>query len=215
MFDRKELKRQAKQLFNQNSGVIIFVLLICFGLAMLSEILSQKIFKSNIFTTSTFFVFTLIFSTIVNTMINYMMLFFFIDLVDNGKGSISSLSKVFQKQYIAKVIFLGLIVSCIEFIGFILLIIPGLIASTLFAPVPYFVYKHPEKNIKEILQMSVNMMTGHLLEYWTLLLTFFGWWLFVICTLGLGLLYVYPYQILTLLLYFDTLYKQKEMVAER
>ena len=60
--------------------------------------------------------------------------------------------------------------------------------------VPYILAEEPDLTSKEVLKKSEEMMDGHKMEYFKLLLSFFGWFLISIFTLGIAaLFYVNPW----------------------
>ena len=67
-----------------------------------------------------------------------------------------------------------------------------LINAYLFAG--YYIYlDDPGKPVTEIIRESVRMMRGNVLKLIYLTLTFFGWFILVLFTYGIALLYVAPY----------------------
>lgn len=55
---------------------------------------------------------------------------------------------------------------------------------------------------KETIKLSEEMMNGHKMEYFVLVLSFFGWILLGTITFSLGMIYVMPYQNLTFANYY-------------
>lgn len=76
----------------------------------------------------------------------------------------------------------------------LLLIIPGLIKSLSYAMTPFIMNDHPEMTASEAITASKEMMDGYKLELFWLGLTFFGWQLLCILTLGIGSLFLNPYM---------------------
>ena len=81
-------------------------------------------------------------------------------------------------------------------IGFILLIVPGIIFLLGFALVPYLMAdeKYKDMKIMEILKKSREMMDGHRWDYFVFGLSFILWWMLVGVTFGIAAIYVIPYQ---------------------
>ncbi len=80
------------------------------------------------------------------------------------------------------------------FLYTLLLIIPGLIKSFAYALVPYILADDNEMTSTEILKLSEDMMNGHKMDLFVLMLSFLGWHLLAIFTLGLLELWIIPYQ---------------------
>ena len=80
-------------------------------------------------------------------------------------------------------------------LGVILFIIPGVIMSYQYRMVPYILSEKPELGPKEALDHSKKMMEGHKLDAFIYDLSFIGWILLSMCTLGIaGTFYTNPYK---------------------
>lgn len=96
-----------------------------------------------------------------------------------------------------KTLLLNIVITLATFIGFLLLIIPGIIISLIFSQAYYILAEDSSKSISQCLQESVEMMNGNKWNLFYLYLTFIGWWIVVILTFGIAILWVSPYQKLT------------------
>lgn len=76
----------------------------------------------------------------------------------------------------------------------LLFIIPGIIASYSYAMTGYILAEHPELTASEALAQSKQMMSGNRLRLFFLELSFLGWDLLCILTLGVGNLWLVPYK---------------------
>ena len=76
----------------------------------------------------------------------------------------------------------------------LLLIIPGIIASYKYAMTPFLMTDNPNMTAKEAIAASCELMDGHKGELFTLGLTFIGWELLAMLTLGIGFLWLNPYK---------------------
>lgn len=80
------------------------------------------------------------------------------------------------------------------FLWSLLFIIPGIIMSYAYEMTPYILNDHPELGAKEAIDRSRTMMKGHKWELFVLDLSFIGWLILSILTLGIvGIFYVNPY----------------------
>ena len=92
----------------------------------------------------------------------------------------------------------------------LLLIIPGIIKSLAYS-MTYFISKdHPEYSINECIEASKKMMYGHKWELFVLQLSFIGWFLLCILTLGIGLLWALSYYQTTFAHYYEELKAETE-----
>ena len=87
----------------------------------------------------------------------------------------------------------------------ILFIVPGIIAALSFSMV-FLIYVDQDGLLPmEYLFKSKEMMRGHKWDYFVFVLSFVGWILFSILTLGLGLIFVIPYVTISEVLYYEEL----------
>lgn len=77
----------------------------------------------------------------------------------------------------------------------LLFIIPGLIKSYSYRMVPYIIVDHPELSPTQTIDLSKRMMDGHKWHAFCYDLSFIGWFILTILTLGiLGIFWVNPYK---------------------
>lgn len=76
----------------------------------------------------------------------------------------------------------------------LLFIIPGIIASYSYAMTPFLMVEHPELTPKQAIAASKEMMDGHKTDLFFLDLSFLGWDLLNVLTLGIGTLWLNPYR---------------------
>lgn len=87
----------------------------------------------------------------------------------------------------------------------LLFIVPGIIAALRYSQ-SYFILKdNPDITALEALRRSKAMMQGNKWRLFVLFLTFIGWFLLSIVTLGIGMLWVYPYVTTTIAHFYDDL----------
>ena len=87
----------------------------------------------------------------------------------------------------------------------LLLIIPGVIASMAFYLTPYILKDNPELSILDTLRLSRKMMHGHKMQLFCLQLSFIGWGLLNLLTLGIGTLWLLPYMTTTMAAFYQDL----------
>ena len=89
---------------------------------------------------------------------------------------------------------LSIMESIFIFLWSLLLIVPGIIKAYAYSMSIYILADHPEYTWKQCLAESQKMMKGHKWSLFCLQLSFIGWIIVSIFTLGLGMLWVAPYQ---------------------
>lgn len=74
-----------------------------------------------------------------------------------------------------------------------LLIVPGIIKSYAYSLTPYLLKDDPQIRENEALKKSEQMMEGHKMQLFLLQLSFIGWAVLCIFTLGIGFFFLVPY----------------------
>ena len=95
----------------------------------------------------------------------------------------------------------------------LLLIIPGLIYAYKVSMVNYILADTADENTswKDIINQSKEMMNGYKMDYFIFGLSFFGWILLSIVTLGIAIIWVYPYMTVAQVMYYQELKKIKKI----
>ncbi|WP_242271510.1 DUF975 family protein [Bacillus cereus group sp. BfR-BA-01310] len=75
----------------------------------------------------------------------------------------------------------------------LLFIIPGIIKSFSYAMTYFILNDHPEYSMNQAITESRRMMNGHKMEYFILCLSFIGWFILSVITIGIGFLWLTPY----------------------
>ena len=74
----------------------------------------------------------------------------------------------------------------------LLLVVPGIIKLLAYSMTPYILVDKPELSAKEAICLSQKMMKGHKWEFFCLSLSFAGWYVLGILTIGIGFFWVMP-----------------------
>ena len=93
-----------------------------------------------------------------------------------------------------KAIWLKLRAGIFIFLWTLLLIIPGIIKSYSYSMAGFIMSENPEISAKEAMEMSMKMMNGNKFRLFCLRLSFVGWFILGILTLGIGFLWIIPYM---------------------
>ena len=89
------------------------------------------------------------------------------------------------------------------FLWSLLFIIPGIIKSFSYAMTPYILADCPNVRAQDALKLSMRIMKGHKWELFVFYLSYIGWGILSILTLGLlALFYVSPYMNSSLAVYY-------------
>ena len=96
------------------------------------------------------------------------------------------------KDY-SRVVLTNLLQGIYIFLWTLLLFIPGIIKSFSYSLTNFILKDYPELKYNGAIELSMAMMKGHKFELFCLSLSFIGWMLLGILTLGIGFLWITPY----------------------
>ena len=117
---------------------------------------------------------------------------FNIDLIDGEKPRIATLFTKWRQ--IGKAIVASLFVFFRVFLGMILFLIPGIIATYSHAMVYHILAENPDMTVREAMAESRRIMKGNKFRLFRLQFSFIGWNLLVVITFGIAGLWVMPYE---------------------
>lgn len=110
-----------------------------------------------------------------------------------GEGEFKDLFSYFN-GYFLKAFLTRLLVGVITTIGYILLVIPGILATYGLSMTYYIMAENPEIDPFEAVKASWNMMKGYKWKLFCLQISFIGWIILSAFTLGIGMLFITPYM---------------------
>ena len=100
----------------------------------------------------------------------------------------------------------------------LLLIIPGIIKSLSYAMTPFVLRDNPEMKNNAAIELSMKMMNDHKGDLFWLYLTFIGWGILCILTLGIGYFWLAPYMQASMAQFYEEVkaeYEQYDPKRER
>jgi uncharacterized membrane protein len=93
-----------------------------------------------------------------------------------------------------------------------LLIVPGIIAALSYSMTYYIIAENDSIGSLDAITKSKEMMRGNKWKLFCLGCRFIGWALLCILTLGIGLLWLYPYMAVSFAQFYDDIKKQEVVV---
>lgn len=110
------------------------------------------------------------------------------------RGILDNVWRTFRKRY-AQLVPVGLLeVVVIALLSIVTLGIAGVIFSYAYRMVPYLLHDYPTLGTRETLRKSRELMRGHKFDLFVLDLTFIGWLLLCVLTVGILTLWISPYR---------------------
>lgn len=117
-----------------------------------------------------------------------------VSFLKHSRGDEAELSDLFSgyKDF-SRVLGTVFLQGLYTFLWTLLLIVPGIIKSLSYALTPYILHDHPELQYNSAIERSMKMMDGNKLRLFLLLLSFIGWAILALFTLGLAFFWLFPY----------------------
>lgn len=111
-----------------------------------------------------------------------------------GDVNMGYLGHGFKKERYTSIIKAMIWKDIINFLWYLLLIIPGIIKSYAYSMVPFILADNPNIGYKRALELSQQMTRGEKWDMWILDLSFLGWYILGVFALGIGGFFVVPYD---------------------
>lgn len=100
-------------------------------------------------------------------------------------------------------------------VGTVFFLLPGIITAYNYAMAPFILEEVEGVSVYEAMQMSKTKMKGHRWQYFCLRMSFLGWKLLGILTLGIGFFWVNPYYELTKTVFFNEVSGRADALYDR
>lgn len=196
MINRFELKKDAKASligkYGDSIGIVLFLGFLTFFLEMVIYFFTRTFGFSD----EAHSILNFIFSFLLSSFLTLGYYNFFLKI---SRDEDVEINELWSKAYLfVPYIILSIVMSLFIFCFTLLLIIPGIVAALSYSMSYYIMLDYPEMGTLEILKESKRMMRGHKMEYLILLLSFLGWAILGIFTLGILWLWLIPYMNVTM-----------------
>ncbi|CEN78291.1 integral membrane protein [[Clostridium] sordellii] len=197
MIYRKELKEKTLSQLKNNWG---FAILVCLIYTIISGVLDLNYtFEPNInwidFNLRLDFILIIVLGPLHLGLSKFILNF----IEDRSKSNFKDLFYgFFSINLFIKSILINLIIVVGIYIGGILFIIPGIIWALMFSQTYFILVENTEIGVIEALKRSYKLVDGFKSDLFILELSFIGWLIVCIITLGIGFLWYTPYYEITL-----------------
>ncbi len=151
--------------------------------------------------------------------LTYGLYLYFLILVRENAGDFNLLFKAFSFSgknlgLFGKTLGLYLLMSLYVFLWLLLLIVPGIIVAYSYRMAFYLMIDDPEIGISAALRQSKEMMYGYKTRLFYLDLSFIGWCLLCILTLGIGILWLSPYMLTSQTIFYEELCSEHGLISK-
>lgn len=124
-----------------------------------------------------------------------------LNLID---GKEARLGQLFSYGFIAgKAVWLRIRMGVFTFLWSLLLIVPGIIKAYSYSMSGLIMAENPEISAREAMEVSMEMMRGNKWRLFCLELSFLGWGILSLFTLGIGFLWLEPYVNAAIAAFYD------------
>lgn len=131
---------------------------------------------------------------------------FFLNVTRFENVSIIKVFSIYKDEKTSfKLIGASILIGLFVFLWSLLLIIPGIIKSISYSQTFFLLKDHPEYSVLEAIAESKKRMKGNKWKYFVMYLSFIGWGILCLFTLGIGLLWLAPYVSTTMATFYNEL----------
>ena len=205
MWNRQQVKEQAKQIMKRNYWKMFLVTLIAGILNAEYVDLIQAVedfipdnvlpstFSSILTILSGGFFVGLLSSIFIGNVIRVGEQYYFIKN-HYGNPALNEIFQGFKGNYL-NVVKIMLIMELKIMLWLLLLVVPGIIKAYEYSMIPYLLAENPNITMDEAFSLSKQMTTGQKMNLFVLDLSFLGWYFLGFLCFGIGALFVQPYDV--------------------
>ncbi len=213
-----EIKRQSKQSLKGNWGLVVGLTFIMFIIVVIVPTIFEVIFSGG-FTTWMHQENTPFGASLVNFIITILLIplsigayWFYLSLVRKQTPSLSTVFSVYKDgKTSVKLIGASILQGIFVFLWSLLFIIPGIIKALAYSQTYYILRDHPEYTILKAISESRRKMNGFKWKYFLLGLSFIGWVILCIVSLGIGFLWLVPYYSASMATFYNQVINSEEI----
>jgi len=208
--NRVEIKNEAKKLLKGNVWKVLKPLAVIFVLSFVVSFVLESFFTVNItneqgvaisYYTLPGNIINIIYS-VVSVLLSFGTTRYVLRFVRGEKIDFKEDVLYYFKNNALFCVLLSFVVGVFTLLWGLLLLIPGIVAAMSYSMTMPLVVDG-SKNIMPTIKKSKEMMNGHKMDYFVFILSFLGWMLLGVITLGLAFIWVLPYMNIAEMLYYE------------
>lgn len=129
---------------------------------------------------------------------------FYLNLIRDNKPQISQVLSIYKNGKTSlKLVGVSILQGIYILLWSLLLFIPGMIKTLSYSQTYFLLKDHPEYTVNHAITESKIRMKGYKWKYFLMGLSFIGWGILCILTLGIGLLWLIPYIYTSLAVFYN------------
>lgn len=140
-------------------------------------------------------------------------IWFYLSLVRSESPQVSQVFRIYTDAALSvKLIGTNVMIGIFTFLWSLLLLIPGIIKGLAYSQTMFLLKDNPEYGIFEAITESRRRMDGYKWKYFLLNLSFIGWGLLCILSIGIGFLWLVPYVYTSNAAFYQSHIAEKEVI---
>ncbi len=200
---RKELKLSAKQALKGKVFSAFLPVLIVIGISGVFSLISGLIREYAGIGINAIWGLVSIAISVLMMPLNFGLMVFFLNFAEHGGAEVKDVFQGYKSgSYMAERIKATILVTLYVFLGFICLIIPGIILAFKYSQIGFAFAENPDATYRDAMKRSAELMKGRKFEFFVLGLSFILWFILAPFTLFLIYIYLIPYIQLTFAKYY-------------
>lgn len=136
---------------------------------------------------------------------------YFLNIVREQEVGLKTMFAGYFFKCLGKVLFTMLLKMIYLILWTLLLVVPGIIKSMSYAMTEYILMDNPDIDATDAIHRSRVMMDGHKMKLFLMYLSFIGWAILCLFTLGLGFLLLMPYIHASMAAFYQDLLREEEL----
>lgn len=138
--------------------------------------------------------------------LSVMVYWFYLSLIRRENPQIGSVFSIYSDGKMSlKLILTSILQGIYIFLWSLLLLIPGIIKGFSYSQTFFILKDHPEYSANQAITESKKLMKGYKWKLFVLYLSFIGWAILCLFTLGIGFLWLIPYVTTSLATFYNEL----------
>ncbi len=218
----RDIKREAKQVIKKHWGFGLLISVISFAIYGLFpefiDILASGGFHNYIVGDNSASILGSLLSMLISLIVFPIVVGSYWVYLRLVRGETAQISDIFipitNANVFIKTILTTLLAGIFTILWSLLFIIPGIIKSIAYSQVYYILKDHPEYSPNQAITKSRELMDGNKWKYFVFGLSFIGWWLLCLVTIGLALIWVVPYYSTAAAKFYDQLSDHRSKALE-
>ncbi len=209
MLTNSEVRKRARRVLEGNWGTAVFAAVVYYVIVLgLSSCVSIP-FAYNLWISNG----SSVLMTLLCMPLSWGFTVFFLSFVRNQEKSVGALFDGYKR--VGRIWLAMFLKTLYVFLWTLLLVVPGIMKSMSYAMMEFILLDNPDMDAEDAIHRSRVMMDGHKMKLFLLYLSFIGWAILCLFTLGFGFLLLVPYIQTSLATFYQDLVDENARCADK